>query len=87
MPGFDGTGPRGKGPMTGKAGGFCMLNIPDSGAEPQRGFAGLAGKPVALAYSAFQQERAWLRERLLIIEAEFQGMKSRLEKLEAGCDQ
>ena len=25
MPGFDGTGPQGKGPMTGRGMGFCVL--------------------------------------------------------------
>ncbi|MBN2345252.1 MAG: DUF5320 domain-containing protein [Candidatus Aminicenantes bacterium] len=83
MPGFDGTGPRGKGPMSGKGGGFCLLNIPDSDAEPQRGFTGLAGKPVSLTYGSFQQERAQLRERLLVIEAELQELKERLANLEA----
>ena len=29
MPGFDGTGPLGRGPMTGRGMGFCVLKIPD----------------------------------------------------------
>ncbi len=27
MPGFDGTGPRGRGPMTGGGGGFCAVPL------------------------------------------------------------
>jgi len=29
MPGFDGTGPRGMGPMTGRGLGFCAIQIPN----------------------------------------------------------
>ncbi len=43
MPGRDGTGPTGKGPMTGKCSGSCILRIPDNQDEPIQGFAGEAG--------------------------------------------
>ncbi len=45
MPRFDGTGPRGAGPMTGRGEGYCVLQVGESG-EPVRGYAGLAGAPV-----------------------------------------
>ncbi|MFO7667622.1 MAG: DUF5320 domain-containing protein [Desulfobacterales bacterium] len=48
MPGHDGTGPKGEGPMTGRGSGYCLLKIPHSPDEPKIGFAGLSGKPVAL---------------------------------------
>ena len=44
MPGFEGTGPQGRGPMTGKAGGYCLMKMPDASGEPTTGFAGLAGR-------------------------------------------
>ncbi len=47
MPGRDGTGPTGKGPMTGKCSGSCILRIPDNPDETIRGFAGEAGWPVS----------------------------------------
>ncbi len=47
MPGRDGTGPTGKGPMTGKCSGSCILRIPDNQDEPIQGFAGEAGWPVS----------------------------------------
>jgi hypothetical protein len=47
MPGFDGTGPRGQGPMTGRGEGYCALELPDSG-QVARGYAGLRGTPVRL---------------------------------------
>ncbi len=34
MPGFDGTGPSGTGPLTGKGRGFCVLPIRSSGVSP-----------------------------------------------------
>ena len=49
MSGFDGTGPRGRGPMTGGGDGYCMLKIPCTPDEPPTGFAGRFGKPVVLS--------------------------------------
>jgi hypothetical protein len=47
MPRFDGTGPRGGGPMTGRGEGYCVLELPGPG-QPSRGYAGLEGMPVHL---------------------------------------
>jgi hypothetical protein len=47
MPGFDGTGPQGQGPMTGRGEGYCALKMPASGESPY-GYAGLQGTPVRL---------------------------------------
>jgi Family of unknown function (DUF5320) len=43
MPGRDGTGPTGEGPMTGASSGSCILRIPDGLSEQVQGFAGEAG--------------------------------------------
>jgi len=48
MPGYDGTGPRGRGPMTGKGAGYCVLKFPRAKNEPVEGFAGRLGRPVCL---------------------------------------
>jgi hypothetical protein len=48
MPGFDGTGPRGCGPMTGNGRGYCVLQVPAAPDEPLSGFVGLQGRPVAM---------------------------------------
>jgi len=45
MPRFDGTGPQGQGPMTGRGEGYCAVEIPESGQAPY-GYAGLQGTPV-----------------------------------------
>jgi hypothetical protein len=46
MPGLDGTGPQGKGPLTGKGLGYCVLR--ESAENPNRveGWAGIDGVPV-----------------------------------------
>jgi hypothetical protein len=43
---FDGTGPQGKGPMTGKGMGFCVLKEPIDNSGQIQGFVGLQGMPV-----------------------------------------
>jgi hypothetical protein len=49
MPGFDGTGPRGQGPMTGRGEGYCALVLPSPEEEgAPYGYAGLQGTPVWL---------------------------------------
>ena len=47
MPDRDGTGPTGKGPLTGKSSGSCILRIPDNQDEPIQGFAGEMGRLVS----------------------------------------
>jgi hypothetical protein len=49
MPGFDGTGPQGQGPMSGRGEGYCalVLPVPEEGKRPY-GYAGVQGTPVGL---------------------------------------
>jgi len=47
MPGFDGTGPRGEGPMTGGARGYCAVRLPNGPNDVAGGYAGAAGRPFA----------------------------------------
>ena len=46
MPGFDGTGPLGQGPMTGQGQGFCVLTSSEEDPGQVKGLAGLQGRPV-----------------------------------------
>ncbi len=46
MPGLDGTGPRGQGPLTGRGEGYCALRLPDAPGQAAQGYAGLQGTPV-----------------------------------------
>jgi hypothetical protein len=47
MPRFDGTGPQGQGPMTGRGEGYCAVQLPEPG-KPGYGYAGLQGAPLRL---------------------------------------
>jgi hypothetical protein len=46
MPGFDGTGPLGQGPMTGRGMGFCVLQESKDRPGQADGLAGLQGTPI-----------------------------------------
>jgi len=47
MPGFDGTGPRGEGPFTGRSEGYCVMRLPKPGTgEAVAGYAGTQGTPI-----------------------------------------
>ena len=47
MPAFDGTGPRGEGPFTGRGEGYCVIPLPKPGTgKPTVGYAGSQGTPV-----------------------------------------
>jgi hypothetical protein len=54
MPGFDGTGPLGQGPMTGRGQGFCVLKVSDENPGEVRGFAGLQSVPVGRKVENFE---------------------------------
>jgi len=52
MPGFDGTGPQGQGPLTGRGEGYCAVRLPDEAGQPAYGYAGLQGMPVQMGTPA-----------------------------------
>ncbi len=54
MPGFDGTGPLGQGPMTGRGQGFCALTVSEEDPGEVKGFAGLQSVPVGQINENFQ---------------------------------
>ncbi|HOW45285.1 MAG TPA: DUF5320 domain-containing protein [Candidatus Aminicenantes bacterium] len=78
MPGFDGTGPRGQGPMSGHGHGYCLMNLPDGAGGPQAVFAGPVGEETAapglhslrLRLQALRDGIASLRARLRRLEGE-----------------
>jgi hypothetical protein len=66
MPRFDGTGPQGQGPMTGRGEGYCAVRLPDEPEQSAYGYAGLQGTPVQTGSPAgrltFRSRLArWLR--------------------------
>jgi len=54
MPGFDGTGPLGQGPMTGRAQGFCVLTTSKENQGQVKGIAGLQGVPVGQVNGSYE---------------------------------
>jgi hypothetical protein len=70
--------------MTGKAQGYCLLNLPDDAAEAETGFAGWTGEPVALGHGSGKTASFSLRSRLREMQVELAEIKSRLAELEAG---
>ena len=54
MPGFNGTGPSGQGPMTGRGQGFCVLTSSEENPGQVRGFAGLQAVPVGQKVESFE---------------------------------
>jgi len=54
MPGFDGTGPLGQGPMTGRGLGFCVLTTSKESPGQVEGFVGIKGKPVGKMNESFR---------------------------------
>jgi hypothetical protein len=82
MPGFDGTGPRGRGPMTGGGRGYCVLRLPRSANEPVEGFAGAAGRPIRNPDTARQAEAALLRRRVAELELRVRAVRDRITALQ-----
>ncbi len=58
MPGFDGTGPHGRGPMTGGARGYCILRKVNGDSGRVQGFAGVQGTPVEVESSEAKEAPA-----------------------------
>ncbi len=57
MPQFDGTGPNGQGPMTGRCRGFCIAETsPESAGKRTTGYAGSPGRPVSTPFANRREE-------------------------------
>ena len=82
MPGFDGTGPRGMGPMTGGGRGFCASPVGSAGIGYRgRGFAGIYGE----AYSPVptKTELEMLRNEFTLLQKELEVLEAKLKSMEA----
>jgi len=54
MPGFDGTGPLGQGPMTGRGLGFCVLTNSKENPGQAKGIVGLQSVPVGQVNGSYE---------------------------------
>ena len=88
MPGFNGTGPRGMGPMTGGGRGYCAVLLPQSSTTPTVGIAygPRAGRWVAPYYGiapgvTAEEELNFLRNRVQDLKEYLEGIESRIQSL------
>ena len=86
MPGFDGTGPRGMGPMTGGGRGFCA--IPLSSAWPayaRRGFTmPYYGTPSFAPEIARKEELDYLKRLAQSMKEDLKEIEERIQQIETG---
>lgn len=83
MPGYDGKGPRGQGPMTGGGKGYCIVKIPRTPDEALTGFSGLACTPLVLLPDSSSHDIVSLRFRVLQVKLALQEIDRRISVLEA----
>ena len=81
MPGFDGTGPRGLGPMTGGGEGFCIVRLPD-GSEKDPAASAIRVGQVADESGEEELGLARLRWEVQRIEASLDAIRARLKQIE-----
>jgi len=91
MPGFDGTGPRGMGPMTGGGRGFC--SVPGYG-MPQYGvpwgmpyYGGRPPTPGGMTGAMPLAPQMTREQELDFLKAQAQAMRQQLEQIEARVQQ
>ncbi len=89
MPGFDRTGPRGEGPLTGRGFGCCRRGFGFG-----RGFGMRFGRgrgfrneytyryPVVAPALTADQEKAMLEDEMKILQEDMESIKKRIEQLE-----
>jgi hypothetical protein len=98
MPGFDGTGPRGLGPITGGGRGFCV--VPLSPSSPtytkKEGYSPTYGEPGSTPYYGTRQSTAdavpfasqmTRKQELNLIKNQAQAMRRQLEQIETRIQQ
>lgn len=91
MPGFDGTGPRGMGPMSGGGRGFCgirRVRVSGRGAMASRFWGVPYGSPTAVAYDdaagmTTDQEMEFLRSQAQAMSEQLEQIQRRLQELES----
>jgi hypothetical protein len=86
MPGFDGTGPMGAGPMTGGARGFCNPAAAGYGGWSARsfGYGPTYGSPYVNPYGTRpEDELQVLREEAEAIKRDLEGINKRMQELES----
>ncbi|MEA1929350.1 MAG: DUF5320 domain-containing protein [Patescibacteria group bacterium] len=79
MPRFDGTGPMGQGPRTGRSAGYCGAGVGVSGYGCGLGFRRGCG---ARGFLTRKEESEMLKDETKLLENELQAVKERLAEVE-----
>jgi hypothetical protein len=83
MPGFDGTDPRGMGPMTDGGGGYCVVPLP--GIRPQyRGRAAYRSYGVPSGQATLEQELDSLKNQAQALRGQLRQIEARIQELGKG---
>jgi len=72
MPGFNGTGPRGMGPMTGRGMGYCAVPLPGSRYV----------SPAVYNRGGRRDELSYLKEEARLIREQIEQIETRIKALE-----
>jgi len=80
MPAGNGTGPLGRGPMTGRGMGYCVLKTPEGGGPPY-GFAGVDGRPVAAGIPS-EHEIGHLKKTVASLERQLENTFACIREIE-----
>lgn len=90
MPGFDGTGPRGLGPMTGRCRGFCVVPLPPTSPTlVGRGGYHAQGLPWDMPYYVSRSTTSGVdsSSRQMTREQEFHSLKDRAQAMKGQLQQ
>lgn len=82
MPGYDGTGPLGRGPMTGRGDGYCLFELPEDRHQPRTGYVGLSGRRTTLPPMAAITDVMLSSAHIASIQTALDAMERRLQNLE-----
>jgi len=72
MPGFNGTGPRGMGPMTGRGMGYCVVRLPEPRYMP----------PATCTDSDLKSRLSYLKEQARLMREQIEQIEKSIKTLE-----
>lgn len=82
MPGYDGTGPDGAGPMTGRGRGYCVVELPENGKLPEIVSEVLSEMHESVSSDPSSDDTAQLRIRVSKMQSTLRMLDQRIEVLQ-----
>ncbi len=81
MPGHDGTGPAGTGPMTGRGKGYCVIKLPENEKLPEMVSGVLSEIKDPVSHDSSQDETVRLSSRLSQMQIALRDLDRRIKNL------